>query len=501
MATQDEDTIPTRAANDLHNSDSEAEETTADYPNFPSATPGVPQLDPFSIPADPEDVPQYLADMRSSCRSTGSAIPKRGLKDFEPHPTQLQASTLEASRQAMHNALLHMRVHAPKTRVVGVFDERIGETRVKRRRGNWMGTVGRDVAGGATVLRREEALWALERGSLDVRFRLGAYADDQVRHTSEPERDGVGESELKDQDKNDQSEEQSGNDDENDGLPMSLQAAYAVLIDSRMGAPGGMLSMEEYVVYAGLKRAGFIVLRAGGTDRWRSIAVEHTQQDGRWVPREDASSGKVSSLALFDWMLGYMKSRDVHREAEELRLQRGPLVKPGLYHNYQEIYRLIALDTSASTSPKSVDVAKPDQRDSVYTTTYHVYKPNASRPFRKRDPGAPDFSVCVVNARTTRLPTLPELESLLSEQPVDSLYSEVIEQRNRRTMGQTYGALKRGHRNVLLAIVDEGMVSYMKVADAVFAQEGRLFEREGFSGVTGPGGKRRGARPRGGGRG
>ncbi|KAI5298541.1 tRNA-splicing endonuclease subunit sen54 [Ascosphaera atra] len=50
-----------------------------------------------------------------------ATLPKRGEKDFEPNPTELQSNVLAASRQAMHNALSFPRLHNEKTVVTGVF--------------------------------------------------------------------------------------------------------------------------------------------------------------------------------------------------------------------------------------------------------------------------------------------------------------------------------------------------------------------------------------------
>ena len=480
MATQSEDTI---ALSTHEDSDSEAEDTTADYPSFPTSTPGLPRLDPFNFPATPEDVPTYLSSL-SQAHATGSALPKRGLKDFEPDPTQLQARTLEASRQAMNDALLHTRVHGPKTGIVGVFDERTGETRVKRRKGNWLASVGRDLAGGGVVLRREEALWALERGSLDVRFRAGAYTSSE---SSDYEADEINAQAGQQRANINEIEEGETNDhDECNGLPMSLQAAYTALIDPEEDAPGGRLTMEEYIVYGGLKRAGFIVLRARGTDRLKSLAVEMSKQQGYWRPKEFEIARTHEHIGLINWLISLPTFASSRARSEQSRLSQGPLVKPGLYRSYQGIYPSIALNDATSFAPKSVDIPKPVGKDrSPYSTTYHIYKARPSRPFKKRDPGAPDFSISVVNARTTRLPTLPELEALLNEQTLDVTNVTSIERKNNRNMGQTYKALKQGARNVLLAIVDEGLVSYIRVADSVFTQEGRLFEREAFTGVGG----------------
>ncbi|KAL9053778.1 MAG: hypothetical protein Q9162_004576 [Coniocarpon cinnabarinum] len=471
MATLSEDVMQQR-----QNDDSEGEEeATIDYPAFPAVVPGVPALDPFSIPTRPQDVPAYVALASRSHRSSSSALPKRGLKDFEPHPTQLQASTLETSRQSMYDALTHLRLHQPKTRVIGIFDETTGLTKVEKRKGNWLGNVGRDIAGGGVELRREEALWALERGSLDCRFRLNANTralnQDSVKtaaSSSSPRRS------IEDADGGDQ------NSKEELGLPMSLQASYATLINSDSNAIGGRLTMEEYIVYAGLKRSGFIVLRPKGPNQWKS------QHSSKATHEEQALPGNGSQRSLLEWLRHIYFSRSREVEADKTRLQKGPLVKIGLYRTYHDIFRTMNAQIPSSVAPVSANGATQGyQRKSTYSSTWHVYKPRQTRPFKKSDPGPPDFTISVVSARTTKLPTLAELESLLNEQPIDPPRKESGTGTGGRGIGQTYAALKHGHRNVLLAIVDEGLVSYLRIADAMFSLEGRLFDHGGFGGVGG----------------
>ena len=61
---------------------------------------------------------------------------------------------------------------------------------------------------------------------------------------------------------------------------------------------------------------------------------------------------------------------------------------------------------------------------------------------------------------------------------------------------QLYQKLKHGYRNVILAVVDQGVVSYVRIADAAFGKE-KIYNRPG----RGRGGKRGGGRGRGRGRG
>jgi len=122
----------------------------------------------------------------------------------------------------------------------------------------------------------EEALYLVERGNLDLRWPAGHY-------------DGY-----------------------NEGMPFSLQSAYAVLI-GKLG-----LTLERYTVYTGLKRSGYIVHRAPG-----------------WYP-EDVLDREVSTKnaviaegkSILSWLYGLLSASRVQNA------QMGPLVGPGLYRSY-----------------------------------------------------------------------------------------------------------------------------------------------------------------------
>ncbi|CDO69861.1 hypothetical protein BN946_scf184884.g20 [Trametes cinnabarina] len=57
----------------------------------------------------------------------------------------------------------------------------------------------------------------------------------------------------------------------------------------------------------------------------------------------------------------------------------------------------------------------PEAPSSPYQIFFHLYKP--STPFKKTAPPPPDFSVVVVNARTSPMPTISELTQLFGELP------------------------------------------------------------------------------------
>lgn len=203
-----------------------------------------------------------MLTMEKNSLTDGSqqSLPKRGEKDFEPNPTLFQADILSASRQAMHNALSYPRLHHPKTQVIGIYspdgpvpprsaqklDTITEESEPSKPAGTEMGvhpdscvyvptpkgqyfkSIGQADRWNRIWLLPEEALYLLERGTLDIRWPCSEVgcADEE------------------------------GTDDS--GIPMSLQAAYAAF----MGRSG--LTSERYSVYTGLRRLGYTIIRAPG---------------------------------------------------------------------------------------------------------------------------------------------------------------------------------------------------------------------------------------------
>lgn len=118
-----------------------------------------------------------------------------------------------------------------------------------------------------------------------------------------------------------------------------------------------------------------------------------------------------------------------------------------------------------------------------FRVVFHVYKPSTA--FKKSAPPKPDFRIAVINTReTTSIPTLAQLGALLESTPLDPPQGEKMER-------MLYMRLRHGYRNVVLAVVDQGVVSYLRVADSAFGKE-KLYTATG-----GPSGPKRGGNYRG----
>ncbi|KAL4803853.1 tRNA-splicing endonuclease subunit sen54 N-term-domain-containing protein [Aspergillus unguis] len=402
---------------------------------------------------------RMLSNLSFLTDSSDLSLPKRGEKDFEPNPTLFQADILSASRQAMHNALAYPRLHHPKNIIVGVYapngptpptHQMLDKTSkeetekptpvsigaqvhpescvyVANPKGQHFKTLGHADRWGRVWLLPEEALYLLERGSMDIRWpRCAVGEGDEV-------------------------------DIEDSGLPMSLQAAYACLIGC------GGLTMERFSVFTGLKRLGYTVIRAPG---WAANADSDELGSGPSAQGDNGTSFKSKApglVGIFTHFLNWL--RDTAPTTA-----KGPVVGLGFYHSYENIYRKL------SVIPFHDPVtAIPSRPELPYDVVWHVYKPSTA--FRKSAPPNPDFKIAVVNAReTTTMPTLSQIGTLLDSTPLDPP----------RPDRQLYVRLKNGYRNVILAVVDSGVVSYLRIADAAFGKE-KVYGPRPFGGNKGRG--------------
>ena len=431
-------------------------------------------------------------------RTSQSTIPKRGEKEFEPLTLQSQRSQLDASRLALHNALSTTRVHtAGKGHNLALYvteRERQRDERLRHRFAGEMAdervvvmtrfagvhnrTIGRSDARGWTWLRPEEALFMLERGSLDVRW-------GSVEESPDTEQTAVKDSEA---------EQKTEMGLAMPELPMSLQGAYASFI----GKAG--LTLERYLVYANLKRSGYVVMRAGSWEEDQNInGSVHTAaaQPTRSPPTQSTASAPTPTSST----LPFSSSTLTHRLISYITNPRlgtpcpshGPLLAPGLYRSYNDIFRSLALISPDSS--QATDMSTNTSTSSQITTTapkppfnisFHIYKANPT--FAKSHPGPPSYHICIVDARTTSVPTMTQIGHLLDTMPDHDI----------REGMRTEGKIKLGRRSVLVAVVDQGVIGWLRFSESEVGRY-RLYEEKGKRGGKGKG--RGGFRGRGKGRG
>lgn len=262
-----------------------------------------------------------------------TTLPRRGEKDFEPNPTLLQSDILAASRDAMYTAISHPRIHPVKSMCVGIYapegptpladsgkpaDDNEGSlpssteaksataqtvknpmagispdacVYVTQPKGILFKTVGRADRWNRVWLLPEEAIYLVERGSLYLKWPSTITEPVQI-------------------------------DGKEMGIPMSLEATYACM----MGHGG--LTLERYVVYSGLKRAGYTVIRAPS---WHG-----TQEE----PERVETAGGISRLqSLSDCWSRFYES--VTQRLEKDYSAQGPLIGLSTPRSYSMSFSIL----------------------------------------------------------------------------------------------------------------------------------------------------------------
>ncbi|KAJ5102284.1 hypothetical protein NUU61_004506 [Penicillium alfredii] len=449
-----------------------------------------PSNNPAQIETDLSDETQdfrLLSHLNFLSDPSSGSLPRRGEKDFEPNPTEFQADVLSASRQAMHNALAYPRIHNPKNQIVGIYapegptpppqvigeslktvDEQQKSTEsappaqskpesikpdgkgvgvspetcvyVPTPKGQYFKTMGQADRWNRVWLLPEEALYLLERGSLDIRWPSSLIGSD--------------------------SNSESGVSTDEPSIPMSLQAAYACFI----GRAG--LTLERFSVYTGLRRLGYMLIRAPG---WHDSieqsetapATSGTQKTATQPPSAQRGPGLAGIFGrVFQW---------IHDPMSTASTTAGPVAGLGIHRNYADVYRKLALipwyDPVTAPEPHLDDTTPP------FRIVFHVYKPSTT--FKKTAPPPPDFRIAVLSTRDqTSFPTLSQLGALLESTPLDPPRGDKMDR-------LLYMRLRHGYRHVILAVVDQGVVSYLRVADSAFGKE-KLYEAK-----NGPSGTKR----------
>jgi tRNA-splicing endonuclease subunit Sen54 len=406
---------------------------------------------------DPSDETQDFLLLASLTAKSGQ-IPKRGEKDFERHGTRHQDDLLSASRQAMHDALDSTRIHTPKTHVKAFYygvegldrDEVVPEdwrkgidddhiVLIESFKGPHFRTLGKTTLGKKRTtmwLLPEEALYLLERGGLDLQWPSPSTFKRIVGDDSLAGGSG----------------DQEAQEEEDEELPMSLQAGYALLIGDDSNK--GKVSLDRYTVYTNLKRAGYVVLRA---PEWDPNAPGPSP--------EPAVATTTESPSIFTWLFG-----KIFAEEQFERAAYGPLVKPGMYRSYNSIYRQIAIIPRHKPSPTPASVSPNPELP--YRVVFNLWKPSRIPTFAKSSPGAPDFRMAITDARLSTVPTLAQMGAMFGsarwEPPTSS--PELAGPQ------KTYQRLQHGWRNVVLAVVDQGVISYLQLSEGAFGEE-RLYER------------------------
>ncbi|KAF9816380.1 hypothetical protein IEO21_04133 [Rhodonia placenta] len=436
-----------------------------------------------SQPTDPEEHPE---DEQSSGEEDQGpdwtkipyvvarpVIPKRGEKEFEPIAaggSGLQRHVLDRARSAMLDALAAPRTISNKSISYAVWHPEIARGHVTLNRGIHFATMGHSVArapsiqDGATKIQKrlellpEEALYLVERGA------MLCWKASELALSETPGLEDV------------------------EGVPMTVQQAFAEMVGTED------LTLEKYQVFAYLKRLGYVVTRTKPPSPDYPTPPPYSRRPPSILTRLHSALHSTMRRILqafyprIDWWNPLRLGRWLHHNLDSRSVFRSLRFLPAGHH----------IPLRVQTSPKCA----PSQ----YEIFYDLYKP--STPFKKTAPPAPDFSVVVVNARTTPMPSLTDIAALFDvlpelpppvprkrvsfaqqkamaaespvapapdvEQPLlQRLFPWAFASPAKSTPPRNpnpFLALKSGKKMVVIAAVDAGTISFFRFGQGVFTE-------------------------------
>ena len=399
------------------------------------------------------------------------SIPKRGEKDYEPDNTNIQEVLLYRAQKTMFDTLENsVRGTIIKNQVKAYYipDKHIGW--IPHAKGNFVQTMGETDKGGKLWLHYFEFLYLAERGTITPFWK-------------------------------------TNNDIE---IPLSIEDLYSYFKNQK--------EMDDFAIYAYLKRLGFIVQ---STNEFiisqnklsfypPSISKPHCINILQNITSifNKTYNSLFNGIIFSQWHCSFMK-----------------------YTTSPQIYMSLSRLISYNRVPNSVKELHRDYQlhlkdttvlDEALTITFNVWKPNPT--FKRKIPELPDYQIVTYNKNinSQKFPTYKELQKLFQSlnykfnylmDPSDSEFwnqhtyiggiqrKKILDDIDNNPRNKTKPTkketkipkttinkrekpkrklpphiqqlkrLKNGYRSFLLAIMDNGIVSFSRISEADFGSE------------------------------
>ncbi|GAV52002.1 hypothetical protein ZYGR_0AF04740 [Zygosaccharomyces rouxii] len=415
---------------------------------------------PDSDVEDDELIQDWSQAAQLSIRT--STLPKRGEKDYEPDGTNVQELLLYRARKAMFDTLSNSaRGSVVKNLVKAYYDPHEHKALVLRPKGNFLHTLGKMDRNGTVWLEFYEFVYLTERGTITPFYKM----------------DGI--------------------DWINQELPLTIEDLYMLFKSQE--------ELDKFFVFGHLKRLGFIVM---STDNCLESFFE---------PRDEKGSKQILSNTwnlLPEWRRSLRNA--IFYSPWKFRLNK--------YTSNPQIYQSLNQLVPFYKAPRTEEELRRTRfglvsgKSSNHPISLNVWKPKTD--FKKKNPGLPDYQVVIYNKNdpNQHFPTYHELQEIfqhldykfeflseiddtwnwddhsyhdgkLRSQTITNAKSKeaggkaVMDSKKSQKMKpkrkfkpksprvQQKIRLKNGFRNFLLAVMDDGMISFVKISETDFGSE------------------------------
>ncbi|SCW03619.1 LAFE_0G14466g1_1 [Lachancea fermentati] len=393
-----------------------------------------------------------------------NVIPKRGEKDFEPDGTNVQELMLFRAKKAMFDSLSGaIRGSVVKNLVKAYYVPEKHMAVVPHPKGTFMHTMGRVDSSGCCWLEVYEFVYLAERGTVTPYW------------------------------------QNSGREDDEFDVPLSVEDTYSLFKSQS--------ELDEFFVYAHLKRLGFIVSSINqNVPHWSSYlevsSITGEQRVYRYFTSLFRLIPTIPHFSIYDPYHFYFRR----------------------YTSSGQIYRSLNLLIPSYSAPRTVQELCNENADSYQETTdlkawkisFNVWKPRTN--FRKKSPGLPDFQIVVYNKNESgsSFPTYPEIRNIFqrlnyqfdfltdgnmndvqvankipqlnNEYKITKKEDESPRTKENKKNCKTYPPhiqqlrrLKKGYRSFVLAVMDDGLISFVRLSESDFGSENVWYEPNAFT--------------------
>jgi len=279
-------------------------------------------------------------------------------------------------------------------------------------------------------------------------------------------------------------------------VSLSLGHIYTLAFD------GDSRLMDSYIVYAYLKRHGYLI------QSFRRLDAEDQYSRYKQLQIHTTFSSLIlkSATSAFRYLFSGSFFTTIHTKLQNLGILAFSSFhdlhfRTKHYFNYTSVFQTLKLTPSYS----SLDSLKTVSEKSKYSIDFNVWKPTPN--FSKKNPPKPDFHICVVNTDHTTFPELKDIQGLFNQInykfPSEDTPEMVIKSTKKPKKSQTptkreiklqrqkerqlkldpkiqarnayfkvrdnklkYGA---SGRSVILALVQSGVINFMNIGEGDFA--------------------------------
>lgn len=410
--------------------------------------------------SDVED-DEFLQDWTNASRLIGNgnkhSIPLRGEKDYEPDGTTVQVSMLSQAKNAMFNVLRQPdRGTIIKNQVKAFYDMENHYAVVKRPKGTFTNSIGTPNSDGSLTLQFYEFVYLVERGTVTPIFNI----------------------------------EIEGKKCE---YILSIQEVYSFF--------KSQAELDEFYLYAYLKRMGYIVC----AKNWKYGHRDSFQE--LYFNKYLKSSSRPSYINNFFHLFSKFSYTVIRNTPNVLKKILGfcPMKFTSTSQIYESIGNAIPFYVPPKTSHELYESKCSNMSNygtSKYKIVFDIWKPNPN--FKKSYRYLPDFQVVMYNknSNTSQFPTLSDFREILqhldykypfiddidvleSKQPINNKKENKVKQETqmqnqkikkpKKSTGNAYSRkmkkIKDGYRSFLLAIMDDGLLSIVKITETDFGSE------------------------------